>query len=709
MCDATVAQSIALQGLNPAYETMQQLSSATIPSLGFATEDMSSAIDPTVGNYMNQWGLPGGAVAISHTDCDTSGNCSNHLIFAKSYGYMDLEAGQFAQPDTRFRLASVSKAMAAMATLKLVHDGALQLGDQPFPLQGLNPLIGSPTMAGTFFMPGTYNTALSAITVREILHHAGGWDRTGGVGPDLTGYSVLQGLETFLSGQAGIPEGAPSCKELMSYVETQPLQFTPGTHTRYSNVGFCAIGEVIAETSGMSYFDYLGANVLQPFGMIDTSEGFTPQSERQDREAIYYDPVDPLQASLFPPYAVVPAPYSTIGAIESQEAAAAVLSTAIDVSRFAAQVASGQPVNLPGGTAYPNWPKDYYLISSAVEPYGSATGDQVFGAGWDTAFCPAISSPGEPLHSYDNCNFFKNGGFPGTMTAIGVTADGYGFAGVFNGGAANSSAPDPGSAIFWVGCENATTQLAGNTMVPAAATGSGNCGLQAAYNHTAVAPWDIDFFPQYSEAYSKWMNATEFSRYLKREADRGRYPSRLEGRPNRSAGAGDRRNEYEFRGRFGTSSGGAAPTYAIGQTCPEITAAINAAPANTPLVSLQRFPSGRIGNSYLYQAVWSQPLPPLAQLTVSASPVLLSVAQGSSGTFAITTTISGSFDSAVTLAASGGGGNTLTFSPSSIAAPGAGISTLTVEANSTGDYSIAITATGGGITNTTTVTLEVTP
>jgi len=97
--------------------------------------------------------------------------------------------------------------------------------------------------------------------------------------------------------------------------------------------------------------------------------------------------------------------------------------------------------------------------------------------------------------------------------------------------------------------------------------------------------------------------------------------------------------------------------------------------------------------------------------TISASPKSLTVARGSSGTSTIATTISGGFNSAITLSASGqGSGQTVTFSPSSIAAPGSGTSTMTIRVSSRsrlGSRTITITARGGGVTHTTTVTLDV--
>jgi subtilase family serine protease len=101
-----------------------------------------------------------------------------------------------------------------------------------------------------------------------------------------------------------------------------------------------------------------------------------------------------------------------------------------------------------------------------------------------------------------------------------------------------------------------------------------------------------------------------------------------------------------------------------------------------------------------------------ANFTISASPTAVSLARGSKGTSTITTAISGSFSSAIGLSASGQpSGVTVSFSKTSIAAPGSGTSTLTLTVGTTaatGTYPITITGTGGGLTHTTTVNLTVT-
>ncbi|HET7522718.1 MAG TPA: pre-peptidase C-terminal domain-containing protein [Acidimicrobiales bacterium] len=97
---------------------------------------------------------------------------------------------------------------------------------------------------------------------------------------------------------------------------------------------------------------------------------------------------------------------------------------------------------------------------------------------------------------------------------------------------------------------------------------------------------------------------------------------------------------------------------------------------------------------------------------ISASPSSTSIAQGSAGNVTVSTTVSGGFNSAVALSASGQpSGVTVAFNPTSIAAPGSGSSTMTITVGSTvaaGTYTITVTGTGGGKTHTTPVTLTVT-
>jgi hypothetical protein len=101
------------------------------------------------------------------------------------------------------------------------------------------------------------------------------------------------------------------------------------------------------------------------------------------------------------------------------------------------------------------------------------------------------------------------------------------------------------------------------------------------------------------------------------------------------------------------------------------------------------------------------PLP----FAISASPSSVTVAQGSSVTSTITTTVSSGFSSAIKLTASGlPSGVTASFKPSSIKKPGSGSSLMTIKAGAStamGTYAITVTGTGNKISETTSVSLTV--
>jgi subtilase family serine protease len=121
--------------------------------------------------------------------------------------------------------------------------------------------------------------------------------------------------------------------------------------------------------------------------------------------------------------------------------------------------------------------------------------------------------------------------------------------------------------------------------------------------------------------------------------------------------------------------------------------------------------SGASGSITGSAAVTLTVIKPPDTFYISASPTTISVAQGSSGTTTLTTTISGGFDSAISLEATGYPiGVSVSFSPRSIAKPGSGTSTMKISVDSqvaVGDHTITINATGAGIPRTIQVTLDV--
>ena len=81
--------------------------------------------------FIKKWDIPGAEVAIIK---------NNYLVLARGYGWADVKQSYPIQPDSLFRIASVSKAITAVAILKLVQNGQLSLDDKAFKiLNNLKP------------------------------------------------------------------------------------------------------------------------------------------------------------------------------------------------------------------------------------------------------------------------------------------------------------------------------------------------------------------------------------------------------------------------------------------------------------------------------------------------------------------------------------------------------------------------------------------
>lgn len=108
----------------------------------------------------------------------------------------------------------------------------------------------------------------------------------------------------------------------------------------------------------------------------------------------------------------------------------------------------------------------------------------------------------------------------------------------------------------------------------------------------------------------------------------------------------------------------------------------------------------------------TSPPPPVGDFSLSANPASLTIVQGGTGSTMVNSTLTGSFSAAITLSLAGApAGVTPTFSPTTIAAPGSGISSLTLNVSSTvapGIYSLTIGGQAGAVSHSAGLTLTVT-
>ena len=173
--------------------------------------------------------LPGGVVLIAK---------AGQPIFHRAYGMADLELGLPMNKEHAFKIGSITKQFTAIAILKLVEKGKVNLQSDVRDYYPELPDYGN------------------RITLEQILTHT-------------SGLPTLVDLENFevLSRQHH------SVAELMELTKKEPLHFNPGQGFFYSDTGYILLGGIIERVSGKSYGEFLESEILKPNGLLKTYYG----------------------------------------------------------------------------------------------------------------------------------------------------------------------------------------------------------------------------------------------------------------------------------------------------------------------------------------------------------------------------------------------------------------------------------------------------
>ncbi|TQM64475.1 serine hydrolase domain-containing protein [Humibacillus xanthopallidus] len=153
------------------------------------------------------------------------------LAWSDAVGTLDGRAeGLAADADTQYRMGSITKTFVAVAVLQLRDRGQLDLLDR--------------------FDEHVPGTAFGDVTIAQLLSHGAGlqaetdgpwWERTAGVSwDDLAAAPVRQ-------------------------------RFRAGRRFHYTNVGFAALGELVARAHGADWFEVVRRDLLEPLGMTRTT------------------------------------------------------------------------------------------------------------------------------------------------------------------------------------------------------------------------------------------------------------------------------------------------------------------------------------------------------------------------------------------------------------------------------------------------------
>lgn len=350
-----------------------------MPTTGHLLPSMR-AFDEMIVAHLREKDLPGGSVAVMR---------AGRLVYTRGYGYADREARTPVEPASLFRLASVSKPITGTAIMTLMQSPKyhLNLDTRVFRLLGLQP----------FLKPGkTADPRIWDITLRHLLHHAGGWDR--GTSGDIM-FKHFQ-----IAREMGI-DSPPDHTSLIRWAMGQPLDFVPGEREAYSNFGYCVLGRVIEKVSGLSYETYVRDQILAPAGITTMRIGKGHRSERLPDEVVYYTPGDRMVRSVFSKDGSKPVPAAYgFNSPETMDAHGGWIASAIDLMRFAAALDGTAKTQLLA----PDSLKQMY--ARPAPPLGvNADGtpsDVYYALGWSV----------RPTNT--GANYWHMGGMPGASTVF---------------------------------------------------------------------------------------------------------------------------------------------------------------------------------------------------------------------------------------------------------------------------------------------------
>jgi CubicO group peptidase (beta-lactamase class C family) len=217
------------------------------------------SVTDVVETMMRDGAVPGLSMAV----VDRGG-----VLMAGGFGLADRAENRPATASTTYLWFSMTKIVTATAALRLADEGRLDL-DAP---------------AGEYVdylrAPGRVQPR-----VRQLLTH------TAGLGNPLP-------IRWVHRAGADAPDPEALLRRLMG--RRRAYRYPVGQFARYSNVGYLALGEIIATTAGMPFTHFVRRSVLEPLGMHHTGFGHSDGADRATGYIKAPSLADPLLRRLLP-------------------------------------------------------------------------------------------------------------------------------------------------------------------------------------------------------------------------------------------------------------------------------------------------------------------------------------------------------------------------------------------------------------------------
>jgi CubicO group peptidase (beta-lactamase class C family) len=200
----------------------------------------------SITDQMKETNTPGISVAVIH---------NSEIVWTKGYGVVDIETQKPVNTNSIFQAASISKPLTALAVMKLVQDGKLDLDEN------INSYLK------TWKLPENEFTAKNKVTLRNLLSHTAGISVHG-----FSGYKADADVPTLvqvLNGEA--PENSGKVV----------VDMEPNTEFRYSGGGYTILQQALIDQLQKTFQEIMQELVLDPLDMTNSFYSNTALNEKQ--------------------------------------------------------------------------------------------------------------------------------------------------------------------------------------------------------------------------------------------------------------------------------------------------------------------------------------------------------------------------------------------------------------------------------------------
>ncbi|WP_439546096.1 serine hydrolase domain-containing protein [Sandarakinorhabdus sp.] len=283
------------------------------------------------------------------------------LVHAGHAGVADVASGRKVEADTRFRIASMTKAFTALTLFDLAAEGKLRLDD---------PV--------TTRLPETGDWA-GPITITDLVHHMAGFVTDDPWGDRQTPLPEAQFTALLARGV--------------------PFTRAPGLVHEYSNLGYAMLGRIIANASGQPFEAEIARRRFQPLGMAATSFNLADVPAAKLATGWRWEDSKWLREPDMPPGA-----FGAMGGV---------ITTAPDYARWIDHLLSAWPAAVPGTEE----PKARATVRTLLRGEGSPRRQNRYSETAAEHPCQIAVVYGGGLRVGDDCTLgrvaFHGGGYPG--------------------------------------------------------------------------------------------------------------------------------------------------------------------------------------------------------------------------------------------------------------------------------------------------------